>query len=568
MASSLAINIFLYFCYLTLPWNARTEEELLDLQLPGSIVDFNRLVDSQGSNKILGQYITVKVEGAAVGEDCDIALYTNYLRALYQAGSRTEFVDKMQLFLEHLKENPALESKSCFTRIPPDKNNKLGKLQFLKCDSATNKCICNDEEPYKSTVDPKSNGKACIIDKPTIGSKCRRSRSVLVNQRFYTAFRTAINDARTREHFLIAWNKLVEGVKKFLEDDSLESDRRQACFNHVDDFFNAENLECSPAATKTIVSYVNCSVPSGCRHFKTRLHKDMTVMICGSNGFDDNKTTALGPAPIQLYLLTLFLYKFVSVLAGQTTYNRQYMGHLKKNKITKKCKTRSLIVSSCILQRLTFYKKNRTKLLSKLSYCNKNGFPEINGATKGQPCDLDLYNTYLVPMYQAITRTIFIQGFNNLSLHLNQTPGLESKSCFSYTHADPTQNAPEKYRYLQCRAVTGQSEPSCECSNEEPYLSTSTPSDLKLTMPKKPKISNWHLRIWKKDLENTEWNIFYTVTSDELATTTMGFSVTSKTQRVWNVRIMVNVSVSRMESASDTRPSMVAAKRKGTPSVK
>jgi hypothetical protein len=97
--------------------------------------------------------------------------------------------------------------------------------------------------------------------------------------------------------------------------------------------------------------------------------------------------------------------------------------------------------------------------------------PEIRGTYLNQPCDLELHESYIEPLYTAISREEYKTAFRALRQYLDDKPALESKSCFGYNHSKPNEAKPEHYRYLQCRPAPDQASPTCQCSEREPYLS-------------------------------------------------------------------------------------------------
>jgi hypothetical protein len=312
------------------------ENDPEEFKLPNNLVNFDELYASKegaGFSRSTGNYLKADVAGAELGKPCDDAFYTKYTLPLYNANTRDEFTNLMQAFLQQLKADSTLEGKSCFTHISA-KENSAEVLRFMKCESGV--CACYTDEPYKST---KVNGE-CVIEKATVGSPCNRSRTGLLNARFYQAFRDGINAAQTATDFKKVVTKFGADIKMYLDYDSLESDRRRACFNYEKDpktklmMINPENLECSEAgececvssgkrfsyttADRTCkakkdaicvldildnrLSNVGCSEPGRqCSKVGKKLSKRISLTVCDPN--PDGATSTIPPNTTTLLVL-------------------------------------------------------------------------------------------------------------------------------------------------------------------------------------------------------------------------------------------------------------------------
>jgi hypothetical protein len=353
---SLLLKIVFCFLYLSLPENARGDEGVLaEFKLPRSLVNFDKLfgTEGDGKEKSLGKYITATVSGAKYGESCDYDLYRNYIKPIYDADDRIDFGIRMQNFLQQLQSNSTLEALSCFSHIPAGTATPE-ILRFMKCNEANMKCDCNDEEPYKSIKVLNSTEK-CKVRRPILGSPCKRARTDILNKVFYSAFRRGINDAinnnaSTNKDYVNTWNTLVGNFKLYLDDYSLESDRRRACFN-IDwesRKVNEENLECSPEgycvcvnqgkrfgyfeaekrcyAKKDAIcelkgagatlSSTECSVEGKrieCRQLRAKVNPQLNITLCDS----EESGHSIGPSDqIMLALLILSIAHFQRTLVS------------------------------------------------------------------------------------------------------------------------------------------------------------------------------------------------------------------------------------------------------------
>ena len=91
------------------------------------------------------------------------------------------------------------------------------------------------------------------------------------------------------------------------------------------------------------------------------------------------------------------------------------------------------------------------------------------------PCDVDLQNTYVSPIYKASTMEEQNEARDRLNEYLGSNPDLQQKSCFGYVF-DSVHSETLEPIYMSCQVCHDNSQDNstkhhcCRCLNEEPLV--------------------------------------------------------------------------------------------------
>ena len=91
------------------------------------------------------------------------------------------------------------------------------------------------------------------------------------------------------------------------------------------------------------------------------------------------------------------------------------------------------------------------------------------------PCDMDLHNAYVNPIYKATTLEEQNEARDRLNEYLGSKPDLQEKSCFGYVF-DSVHSETVEPTFMSCQVCQLNSQdnstqhPCCRCLNEEPLV--------------------------------------------------------------------------------------------------